>query len=96
MGYAIAWFVLVVVVFFFLVVRPQRRSMAAHQVFVANLELGDEVITTSGIYGTIRSLRDDTVELEIANGVTIKVARPAVARMAQEPAELEEARLSDP
>jgi preprotein translocase subunit YajC len=90
MGYAIAWFVLVVVVFFFLVVRPQRRSIAAHRVFIGSLELGDEVITTSGIYGTVRALRDDTVELEIADGVTIKVARPAVARMAQELTELED------
>ena len=90
MEYAIAWFVLVVVVFFFLVVRPQRRTMAAHRAFVASLEVGDEVITTAGVYGTIRALRDDTVELEIAEGVTIKLARPAVARLAVEPTELED------
>jgi preprotein translocase subunit YajC len=80
MPFAIAWFVVLALAFFFLVVRPQRRQVAAHRALVATLGVGDEVITAGGIYGTIRSVRDDIVELEVADGVTIRVARGAIAR----------------
>jgi len=75
----LGWFVLLAAAFFFLVVRPQRRQMAAHRALVAALSVGDEVITTGGIHGTIRGLTDDAVELEIAPGVVIRVARAAIA-----------------
>jgi preprotein translocase subunit YajC len=80
MEFAIAWFVLLAAVFFFLVVRPQRRQLAAHRALVASLEIGDEVITAGGLYGTIRALRDDAVELEVADGVIVRMARGAIAR----------------
>lgn len=75
----LGWFVLLAAAFFFLVVRPQRRQMAAHRALVATLGVGDEVITTGGIHGTIRGLTDDAVELEVATGVVIRVARQAIA-----------------
>ena len=75
----LGWFVLLGAAFFFLVVRPQRRQMAAHRALVAALAVDDEVITTGGIHGTIRGLTDDAVELEIATGVVVLVARGAIA-----------------
>jgi len=80
MEYAIAWFVLLAAVFFFLVVRPQRRQIAAHRALVDSLTVGDEVVTAGGLYGTIRALRDDTIELEVADGVVVRMARGAIAR----------------
>jgi preprotein translocase subunit YajC len=80
MEYAIAWFVLLAAVFFFFVVRPQRRQIAAHRALVERLTVGDEVITAGGLYGTIRALRDDTIELEVADGVVVRMARGAIAR----------------
>ena len=80
MEYAIAWFVLLAAVFFFLVVRPQRRQIAAHRALVDSLTVGDEVITAGGLYGTIRALRDDTIELEVADSVVVRMARGAIAR----------------
>jgi preprotein translocase subunit YajC len=74
------YIVVLVAAFFFLIVLPQRRRMAAHQALMATLQLGDEVITSSGIYGTIRSLGDATIDLEIATGVTITIARGAIAQ----------------
>ena len=74
------YLLILVAAFFFLVVRPQRRQMAAHRALVASLNPGDEVITTGGIIGTIRTLNDDVVELEIAPSVVVRVARAAVAR----------------
>ena len=65
-----------------LIVLPQRRQMAAHRQLVASLELGDEVITTAGIYGTITELNADTVHLQVADGVVLRFARAAVGRKA--------------
>jgi preprotein translocase subunit YajC len=82
MVYALIWFAVLGLAFFFFIVRPQRRQVAAHRALVASLEVGDVVITTSGIYGTIRSLDDEAVDLEIASGVVVKIARAAVSRLA--------------
>ena len=81
MEFAIAWFVLLAVAFFFLVVRPQRRQVASHRALVANLAVGDEVITAGGVYGSVRALRDDVIELEVSDAVVIRVARAAIARV---------------
>jgi preprotein translocase subunit YajC len=83
MEVAIVYFALLALAFYFLIVRPQRRRVTAHRTFVASLELGDDVVTTGGIYGTVRALRGDAVELEIAPGIVITVARAAVAQLAQ-------------
>jgi preprotein translocase subunit YajC len=64
--------------FYFLIWRPQQRRVASVRALQGALELGDEVITTSGIYGTITALRDDYVEIEIAPGIVVKLARGAV------------------
>ncbi|MEX0665258.1 MAG: preprotein translocase subunit YajC [Acidimicrobiia bacterium] len=85
MEFAIAWFVLLAAVFFFLVVRPQRRQIAAHRALVSRLQVGDEVITAGGLYGTIRALRDETIELEVADGVVVRMARGAIARAVELP-----------
>jgi preprotein translocase subunit YajC len=65
-----------------LIVLPQRRQMAAHRQLVASLEVGDEVITTAGIYGTITELDADTVQLQVADDVVLRFARAAVGRKA--------------
>lgn len=82
MEFAIGWFVLLAVGFFFLIVRPQRRQVAAHRALVASLGVGDEVITAGGVYGTIRAVRDDVIDLEVTDDVVIRVARAAIARPA--------------
>jgi preprotein translocase subunit YajC len=65
-----------------LIVLPQRRQMAAHRQLVASLEVGDEVITTAGIYGTITELDADTVRLQVADDVVLRFARAAIGRKA--------------
>ena len=76
--WAVAWLVLMAGTFYFLIWRPQQRRIAGVRALQSALELGDEVITTGGIYGTITALRDDHVEIEIAPGVVVKLARGAV------------------
>lgn len=80
MAFAIAWFVLLAAAFFFFVVRPQRRQIAAHRALVASIDVGDDIVTAGGIHGTIRALHDETVDVEIATGVVVKLARGAIAR----------------
>jgi len=76
----LAYFAVIAVAFFLLIVRPQRRRLTAHRALVAALEIGDEVVTTGGIFGTIRGLDDDQVRLEVSAGVVITVARAAIAQ----------------
>ena len=61
-----------------LLIRPQQRRVRQHQELVATLSAGDEVITTGGIVGTIASVVDDIVTLEVAPDTSIRVLRSAV------------------
>jgi preprotein translocase subunit YajC len=70
---------LLAVAFFFLIVRPQRRQMAARRALVARLEVGDDIITAGGIYGTILEVSDTSLVVEIAPGTRITLAREAVS-----------------
>ena len=63
-----------------LLVRPQQRRIRAQQAMVRALEVGDEVLTSSGIYGTIVDLDDEVVMLEVAEGVRLRIARMAIGR----------------
>ncbi len=65
--------------FFFLIVRPQRRQMATRRALIARLEVGDEIVTAGGIYGTILEMSDTSLVVQIAPGVDITVAREAVS-----------------
>lgn len=76
------FFGLVIVAAYVLILRPQRRQMLAHRALVASLAVGDEIITAGGVYGTIRSIDDATLDVEIASGVTVRLARNAVASKA--------------
>ncbi|MDX6374120.1 MAG: preprotein translocase subunit YajC [Nocardioidaceae bacterium] len=64
-----------------LLVRPQARRQRELVHMQSTLEVGDEVILTSGVYATIRGLDEDVAQVEIADGVTIKVARGAVGQV---------------
>ena len=71
-----------------LFILPQQRRLRAHQAVVRSLQVGDEVMTTAGLYGTITELDDDAdvVHLEIAEGTVVRLARGAVAnRVGDEP-----------
>lgn len=77
------YFAVIALAFFVLIVLPQRRRTTAHRVLLSSLQVGDEVITIGGILGTIRELTDEKIELQVAEGVVITVARNAIAQMAQ-------------
>jgi preprotein translocase subunit YajC len=68
-----------------IVILPQQRRMRAHQALVSTLQEGNEIMTTSGILGTITAMDDEVLHLEVAPGVTLRVVRAAVARRMTEP-----------
>lgn len=75
---------------YLLVIRPQQRRVRDHASFVSSLRYGDDVVTAGGIFGTITSLSDDTVSLEVAPGVSLKVLRSSVTRtVGDEPPDIE-------
>ncbi len=81
--------ILIFVVFYFLLIRPQQKKARLQQDFLGALKKGDEVISGGGIYGKITGLTDTVATLEIADGVRIKVSRSAISMPAdagQQPA----------
>jgi preprotein translocase subunit YajC len=70
--------VLVMAIFFFLVVLPMRRRQQKVSAFQSALKVGDKVITSGGIYGTIAKVDEATLQLQVANNVRIEVARSAI------------------
>lgn len=67
--------ILIFVVFYFLLIRPQQKKARDLQTFLGNLKKGDEVVTSGGLQGKITGLTDTVVTLEIADNVRVKVAR---------------------
>ncbi len=63
-----------------LLILPQQRRMRQHQAVVASLEPGDEVVTAGGVYGTITSVDQETLAVEVAPGVTLRILRSAVTQ----------------
>ena len=82
---------LVFVLFYFLIIVPQRKRQRAVDAMLDNLKSGDKVVTQGGIYGTIISIRDDkrTMQLKISENpvVRVKVARTAISGLQDAPAE---------
>lgn len=67
--------ILIFVIFYFLLIRPQQKKAKEHQQFLTNLKKGDAVVTSGGVHGTITGLTDKVVTLEIADNVRVKVSR---------------------
>jgi len=71
--------VVIFAMFYFVMIRPQRKRQKEHQTMMAGLQKGDKVITAGGIYGTIDSLSEDSVVIKVEGGTTMRVARGSVA-----------------
>ncbi len=70
--------ILIFVVFYFLLIRPQQRKAKLHQQFLGNLKKGERVVTNGGIHGRITGLTDTVVTLEIAENIKVKVNRGSI------------------
>ena len=85
----------IVLAFWFLIIRPARRRQQQAQRLQSQIAVGEQVMLTSGIFGQVVGVDDETLELEIAPGVVIKALRPAVAKVVEpvldEPEDTDEA-----
>ena len=71
--------ILIFVIFYFFLIRPQQKKVKEHKLMVAALKRGDEVITSGGIVGKIeRVLGDDKVEIKISENVTVQVVQSTI------------------
>lgn len=71
--------ILIFVVFYFLLIRPQQKQAKAHQQYLNDLKSGNKVVTKGGVHGVITGITDTVVTLEIARDVRVKVSRDAIA-----------------
>jgi len=71
--------ILIFVIFYFLLIRPQKAREKEHQKMLSNLNKNDEVVTSSGIHGTIVNVKDKTVILRIDDNVKIEIDKNCVA-----------------
>jgi len=70
--------ILLFVVFYFLLIRPQQKKAKQQKQFLENLKKGDEVVTSGGLYGKITGITDDSITLEIAEKIRVRVLRSAI------------------
>jgi preprotein translocase subunit YajC len=69
-------------IFYVLLIRPQQKKAKEHKTFLENLKRGDKVVTAGGLYGEITGMTDQTITLEIADKIRVKVGRGYIATFA--------------
>jgi preprotein translocase subunit YajC len=74
----IAWFVAILAIMYFMMIRPQQKQLREHRSLLASLKKGDEVVTQGGLLGRIYAVTDKTVTLEVANGVRVRVLKTMI------------------
>jgi preprotein translocase subunit YajC len=93
--YALLPIVGVFLIFWLLVIRPASRRAREVRRVQSTLSVGDEVITNAGIFGTIASVEDDRIGLQIADGVVVKIARPAIVGVTPRTTDVPESATAD-
>ena len=78
--------VLIFVVFYFLLIRPQQKKMKAHKALIQALRRGDRVVTAGGLMGTVTKVTSDTeLQVEIADGVRVRIVRATIQDVLAKP-----------
>lgn len=71
--------ILMFVIFYFLLIRPQQKKQKQHRQMLDNIKKGDHIVTSGGLYGTVAGITDTVVTLEISEKVRVKVGRSYIA-----------------
>lgn len=69
-----------IVIFYFMLIRPQRRRVEQHKRLISSIGVGDEIVTIGGIYGRVGRMGDEDIDLEVSPGTTIRIVKSAIAR----------------
>lgn len=75
---------LILLIFYFFLIRPQQKKIREHSAMVDSLKVGDRVLTGSGIYGKIAKIKDGEIALEVAPGVEITIDRMSIGGVVSE------------
>lgn len=73
--------ILIFIVFYFLLIRPQKKTQDEHKKMVASLKKNDEVITSGGIHGTIVNVKEHTITLRVDDNVKVEVQKNSISTM---------------
>jgi len=76
----IIFLVVIFALFYFVMIRPQRKRQQDHQAMMQELQRGDKVMTAGGIYGTIDTVSEDNVVIKVEGGTTLRVARSSIVQ----------------
>ena len=74
------WLIVLVVAFYFLLIRPQRTRAKTQQDLLGNIQRGDEIVTVGGIFGKVKDVSSDSIIITISSGVDVKITKSAVAK----------------
>ena len=81
MAQMLPMFILIVVIFYFVIYRPQKQQREKQQDMISQLKKGDKVVTSGGIWGTVTNVGKETVTLQIAENAKIKIVREHIVRL---------------
>jgi len=87
-GMLIIYVVAFIAIFYFMAIRPQQKQRRAHQALLSSLKKGDRVVTAAGIYGVVKRVEESLVVVEVAKGVSLKIARNAVSQILRDQADI--------
>jgi preprotein translocase subunit YajC len=71
--------IIIAVLFYFLLIRPQQKKQKEHQKLVSGIKTGDRVVTSAGIHGIVTNVKETTIHLKVADNVKIEMDKAAVA-----------------
>ena len=77
-------FAVIFLIFWFILIRPQKKEMERHQKLLSGLKKGDQVVTAGGIFGTVKSVDGPVIQLEISRGTKIKIDRQKIQRLQED------------
>jgi len=89
-GSSLIFLVFMFVIFYFLLIRPQKKRVNQHRALIESVGVGDEIVTIGGLYGTVRNMGEEDFELEVSPGTTLRFTRSAIARRVTEDLDPEE------
>ena len=79
-----AFLAVLIAVFYFLLIRPQKKRVEQHQRLIASVDVGDEIVTIGGLFGTVTAMGEDDFEMEASPGTRLRFVKSAIARKVTE------------
>ena len=86
---------LLIVVFYFMLIRPQKRRVDQHRRLIESLGEGDEIVTIGGLYGRITRMGSEDIDLDVGGGNRLRFVKSAIARKVEEPDEDDSSAIGD-